>query len=392
MNPDTKHPSPDDALNILMALERSILHGLAAEWDLVQWRIPAAIRRRLRRPQFRITDMPATWGHWTAATNTITLSRRLIRHHPWDAIRDVLLHETAHQIADEMKSGAPASSHGADFQKACRMIGANAQASGDYPLLHARLDGSATTRDDIMRLKIRKLLAMSRSGNPNEAATALVKARLLMTRFQIQEGDTCRSSENYISVFAGRPELRHTRDHSFLGGLLADFYFVEAIWVPAWVLEKEKMGTVLEISGALENVQMAGYVYDYIRRFIDRQWQDYTAGRKISGHRKTDYAIGIIQGFRSQLESQNRVMSMTAGQGALITTSDPLLTAYVKQKYPRLRTVRSRAVQADAAVIQEGRRVGRRLRITTPVSGAPSTSPPSRLPQQERLPVPDAAD
>lgn len=392
MNLNTKHPSPDDTLNIHMAMERSILHGLAAEWALVQWRIPAAIRGRLRKPQFRINDMPATWGHWTAATNTITLSRRLIRHHPWDAIRDVLLHEIAHQIADEMNTGAPAAPHGAEFHKACRMIGASAHASGSYPLLHARLDGSSATCEDNIRLKIKKLLAMSRSSNPNEAATALVKARQLMTRFQIPEGDAGRSSDDYISVFAGRPALRHTRDHSFLGGLLADFYFVEAIWVPAWVLEKEKMGNVLEISGALGNVQMAGYVYDYIGRFIDSQWQGYTASRKLNRHRKTDYAVGIIQGFRSQLENQNRIMKTSAVQNALITTSDPLLTAYVKQKYPRLRTVHSRATQADAAVVKDGRRAGQRLRITTPLSGAPPAAQQSRLPQPQRRLLPDTSE
>ena len=384
--------SENDRQHIHATLEQRILHGLAAEWDLVQWRISKTIRERLSKPQFRIADMPATWGHWTPAANTITFSRRLVRDHAWDAIRDVLLHEMAHQIAHDLANGQPATPHGAEFQKACRMIGANVRASGSYPLLHARLNGAAATRDDTIRLKIKKLLAMSRSANPNEAAVALVKARHLMTRFKIDEIAAGRLEETYISVFAGRPALRHTRDHVFLGSLLADFYFIEAIWVPAWVLERQKMGSVLEISGTPRSVQMASYVYDYIRHFIGSQWQSYTTDRKLSQHRKTDYAVGIIQGFRSQLEKQRCQRKMPAHECALIPVSDPQLTAYVKQKYPRLQTTRSRATQADAAVIEDGLQAGRRLRIATPVAGASSAAQPTAFAARRPLPLPRTTD
>ncbi len=382
--------SSKDRQQVQLTLERKVLHGAAAEWDLVQWRIPEHLRRRLHKPQFRVSEMRTTWGHWAAGTNTITLSRRLARLHPWDAIRDVLLHEVAHQIAHAMAGDDPAAPHGKAFQEACRLIGAAPRASGDYPLLHDRLSGAATTRDDTKRLKIKKLLALSRSTNPNEAAVALAKARELMVRFQIPTDDLHRANDDtYISVFVDRPALRHTRDHTHLGGLLADFYFVEVIWVPAWVLEKEKVGCALEISGLPANVQMAGYVYDYVKRFVATQWQAYSAGRKMSRYRKTDYAVGIIQGFRSLLERQHCNAAAATNHRALIPMSDPQLVAYVKQKYPRLRTVRTRATQADAGVIQDGHRAGRKLRITPPVSGAAA---PTLLAPQRGLPSPDKTD
>jgi hypothetical protein len=379
---------PNNRHAIEMDLQRRILHGLAAEWELAWWRLPAAVRNRLRKPQFRIADLKSTWGQWSAPPDTITMSRRLVSDHPWDAIRDVLLHEMAHQIAHVLFNGRVYSPHGDEFDGACRLVGASRRAAGNYPLLHDRLDVAALNDEDRIRLKVKKLLALADSNNPNEAAAALAKARQFMTQYQIASLEAHGGEADYVSVFIGRPALRHTRDHTYLGGLLSDFYFVEAIWVPSWVLDREKVGSVLEISGTPVNVRMAGYVHDYIRRFIDQQWARYTVDRNLTKHRKTDYAVGIVQGFRTQLEQARCTCESGMASDTLVRAKDPHLAAYMKRRYPRTRTVHTRVSHADAQVTRDGRREGRRLRIAHPVEGAPTQ--PTHLEKQPSTALPPA--
>ena len=54
---------------------------------------------------------------------------RLIEQHPWDIVVEVLKHEMAHQLADELLGGCE-SAHGVIFRDACRMLGVANWAAG----------------------------------------------------------------------------------------------------------------------------------------------------------------------------------------------------------------------------------------------------------------------
>ena len=374
-----------DEHTLEIELERAVLKGLSAEWDGIQWRLPASLQNRMRKPAFRLSDMTASWGLWSPDTHEIILSRLLVTRHPWDAIREVFLHEVAHQAAD-LDRTSDETSHGPTFRRICEHIGANPRASDRYPLLHDRLADGGSSVLDTIRLKIRKLLALSNSTNPHEARTALLKAHQLMARHQL-DTEPKEHSDRYLSVFVGRPALRHTRDHWYLASLLGEFYFVETIWVPAWVLEKEKMGSVLEISGTPANVQVAAYVHDYIRRFIDRRWKEYNRRRRLHAHRKTDYAIGIIEGFRAKLAAQKKKEHHAPGDRQLLRTGDRQLALYLKRRHPHVRSMRSRGGRQDPSVLEDGHRAGRRLTVT-PAVGANAGTAEQRETPIKRLPSP----
>jgi len=82
--------------------ERIILHGLACEWEGARRLLDPDYGRRLRRPLFALTDGRSRWGSWSADRREICLSRHLVFNHAWDAVREVLFHEMAHQLADEV--------------------------------------------------------------------------------------------------------------------------------------------------------------------------------------------------------------------------------------------------------------------------------------------------
>jgi len=291
------------------------------------------------------------------------MSSALVLHHTWDAVREVLIHEMAHQFAHEVLGAANAPAHGPQFQEACHLLRANPRASGSYPTLHERISGNGQSEKDRILLRIHKLLALAESKNRHEAESAMTKAHHLIAKYNV-DVIVHHQERDFESIFLGKPALRHFREDYHLAGLLQDFYFVFGLWVSAYVFEKEKMGRVLEITGTARNVQMAAYVYDFVRHFIDSQWIHYNRNRRFNRYRKTDFAVGIIEGFRSKLERNSQTNRHASTDRVLMKIEDPLLVAYTGHKYPHTKSFRPKAAGRDPAVARDGRRIGRDLVIS----------------------------
>jgi hypothetical protein len=343
-------------------LERSILHGLACTWDTALWVLTPLQSNLMQRPLFRLGDLKGKWGFWSGERREICLSRNLVLHHRWDTVREVLLHEMAHQFAQEVLGSCNETPHGPKFQKACYLLRANPKASENYvPLDEKLFHESAGSRDKII-LRVKKLMSLAQSQNRHEAEAAMAKAYSLIGKYNL---DMMGSDEgrDFFSVFAGQPALRHFREHYYLARLLQDFYFVQGLWVPAYVLEKGKMGNVLEITGTLQNLRLAGYVYDFIWHFIDSQWHMYNQDNKLSRSLRTDFSVGILEGFRSKLESHKKASKNDEHLVGLIKIEDPLLLKHIAYKYPHTTTVRRRASRQDKKALYDGINVGKSLVI-----------------------------
>ena len=136
-------------------------------------------------------------------------------------------------------------------------------------------------------------------------------------------------------MFLGKPALRHYREDYLLARLLMEFYFVEGLWVASYVINKGKMGRVLETSGTSTNVEIAAYVYDCVHNYIEKQWESYSLGQKLGRYQRSDFASGIITGFHQKLENERYPQALKPGEKALILTGDPHLKAYIKYRYPK---------------------------------------------------------
>jgi len=353
-----------DPSSVDTKLERSILHGLLCEWRTARDDLPERMRRRLMPPLLRLADLTRTWGQWSAEHREIVISRRLTHHHPWDAVREVLHHEMAHQLATLLLDGGIEQPHGPCFHQACRLLKANPRASDNYPPLDERVTQSLprNSRDRLM-VRIRKLLALAASPHPKEAQAAMLKARELTDKYNVAQMEMERPA-GYLSVFLGQPALRHTRDSYHLSHLITSHYWVAGLWIPAYVVAKGKMGRVLEISGSRTNVQSAAYVHDYIRHYIQAQWRSYRQNRRLNQHRRVDFAVGVIEGFQGKLDEDRRAKTPGGFPGdALTTCADPNLAAYMARRYPRTRAIHRQPRQTDARVLADGLETGRRLVI-----------------------------
>ena len=353
-------PKKHKALYIQEELECRILHGLSCEWDLAVQELNSVHQEKLRKPLFGLHDMKSKWGYWSSEKREICLSRNLVLEHSWASVLEVLFHELAHQFAEEVLGADNEPPHGPTFESACDLLRANPRASGNYRALDERILHGSVSPEDKFLVRIKKLMALAQSKNLHEAEAAMAKAHELIKKYNV---DFLAKDENrdFVSFFVGKPALRHFREDYGLSNLLQDFYFVYGIWVPAYVLDKGKMGRVLEISGTIQNIKIACYVHDFVQRFIDLKWNKYKKDKRLNRYRKTDFAVGIIEGFRSKLKLQ--APKKTRENLALVKLEDPLLEKYVSYKYPRTAAMKLGAVRSDKGVLNDGIGIGKKMVI-----------------------------
>ena len=345
--------------------EERILRALAGEWRVAVTGLPWPWQERLSPPGFEIRAM-AAWGLWEPRKRNIALSVRLVTNHPWLCVREVLRHEIAHQVAAELCGESVG--HGPRFREACRLLGADPRASGDLPSVYERLQAAEElAANDRIMLRVHKLLAMARSANHHEAGTAMAMAHDLIARHNIDLAGAAQDRQ-YASVCVGEPALRHSLADYAMADLLRTFYFVETVWVSAFVPRVGRPGRILELNGMAENIKMAVYVHAFLRRTVEDQWHAYRRERRQGLRAKVDFALGLIGGFREKLEAQTMALAsnMPAAR-ALVRTKDPRLADYLAERYPSLRSIGRRGHAIDPEAHSAGQEAGRRTVLHKPL-------------------------
>ncbi len=347
-------------------LERRILHGLICEWKNAVAFLSSALRTRLTLPGFELRDFDKRWAEWNRERRVMAFSRKLVMNYPWMTVREVLLHELAHQVTDELLGGTD-QPHGVRFQEACRFLNADPRAAGDYPSLYEAGNTGGLDENDRILLRVKKLLALSASSNRHEAELAMTKVHETIARYHIDllSGTADRQ---YSSLCLGEPQLRQAAHEYALSRLLQDYYFVEAVWICAYVVDRGRMGRILEISGTTENVKMAGYVYDFLKRVIKDQWKVFRKGRSLTSGRQVDFALGLLSGFSEKLKTRDHELETESpATYALMKRDDVQLAAYMKARHPRLRKTSGSGRRIDEKVHRAGQAVGRNTILSKPI-------------------------
>ncbi len=348
---------------INQSLERAILEKLYQEWRIsvlnLKRRNPTLVPL-MERPRIVISDMDSTLGLWDPVLKEIRMARGLVTEGRWDSVVEVLHHEMAHQLASALPGAARETAHGPRFVECCRMLGANPRASGSYQTLEQRVWGGEGADDDRIMVKVKKLMALAASKNPHEAALAAAKAGELIARYNIE---AIRSNEprKFESIIITDAVLKRTQSEIFGAIILDHHYFVQSVWIPVYVPEKEKMGMALEISGTPSNLKIAAYVFDFVLGYARRSWVDYKK-RHPSCRSRSGYMTGVVQGFSQTLDrrSLDLIQKQTPLSGnSLVAVKDYQLDAYVDRRYPWVRSVGvshgSRSQAAYSSGISKGR-------------------------------------
>lgn len=342
-------------------LNNRILHGLSMEWDFAARQLHLSHGFKLRKPLFSLKPQKQKLASWDSSKREICFSHAFVYHHSWGDIKDVLLHEMAHQLTSEFFNATNETAHGKHFQKACQLLRANPKASGNYPPLSERILDPVADENDKIMFRIQKLLALAESNHIHEAEAALSKAHQLIEKYNIDMINMAEKRE-YVSIYLGKPALRHFREEYSLANFITENYFVYGIWVSAYVIEKEKLGRVLEISGTSQNIRIASYVYDFVSTHIDMAWREYNKDNNLNRYRKTDFATGIIEGLQSKINADNSGNSEE--KHLPVKVEDAQLTDYASYKYPIIKHFKRGSSTVDPTIRKDGENIGKKMIIS----------------------------
>ncbi len=351
--------SPDDSHERLSTeLERLALRQIREAYATFNGNL---FGFKLKAPTFALTAATGYFGRWVPSSRTLELNRTLLSAYSWGVLVEVLKHEMAHQFVDEVLGNPDGRPHGEVFREVCTERGIDASAQG-LP------EGSQPTDADSRVLeRIAKLLALAESPNLNEAQAAMTAARRLMLKHNVERASSPNAGRYTFRHF-GVPTGRRSQAERVLAIILGEYFFVEVIWVPVWRAREGKRGNVLEVCGSLENLEIAGYVYDFLTQTAERLWRDHKKREGIDRDaERQSYLYGVMSGFRDKLEKE----TAKAKQEGLVWVGDADLSHYYRARHPYTRTTHVRS-SADAGAYEAGHAAGQKIVLHRGVKEGPS--------------------
>ena len=312
----------------------------------------------LRPPIIQLGNQSQHLGQWDRARRTLSISAAHIERNPWLSVMETLRHEMAHQYAHEVLKAEDEGSHGEAFRQACEKLRCSpSPRAGETDL--ERPEGE---EDKILRV-LKKVLSLASSPNEHEAQAAMQKARGLLVKYNIDLVELDRD-RRFETRSLGEVKGRHTSAELWLGSLLNRFFFVEVLWVQSYEARRDRPGTILQVYGTAQNLDMAGYVYDYLTGLLDSFWEAYKKEQGIQANRERQrYFAGVLEGFYRKLQDQEK--DLTEHQ-ALVWKGDAKLKAFYRYLNPSVVTRYGGGVMQTEAY-RDGVEDGRKVTIHRPV-------------------------
>lgn len=332
---------------------------LAQEYRHLCW----LYRVQLKLPLFEISEGQSRAGSWSPGLGTLSLASWLIRDHSWDVVLEVLKHEMSHQYVEHLGRGDEMP-HGPAFQEACDRLGVHPEfrvSQGAIP----RLLSTEGQKSGGMLSRVEKLFALAQSANEHEAALAMAKANAILRRYNIERLD-CRAATDYDYLVIHPGGKRIAVHQRLIAAILKDFFYVNVVIARQFEAKSGETLRVIELTGAKENLAVAGHVYHFLVRRLEYLWQEYRKSTGAAGREKNSYWLGVLNGFREKLAIQDQEAMRTRSDStdsSLICASDPGLIRYYRARYPRLRTVQHNGPQVYGDPYQAGQQEGKQLVI-----------------------------
>lgn len=328
-----------------LELEQAALKEIVQHWRYYNQTL---FGRSMKVPQFQTHEGMSRLGYWSNHQRMISISKDLIFSEPWYKVLAVLQHEMAHQFVDEVMQSPNVPPHGELFQSVLKKFGIEQE--------HESGIKDMNNENTPVLSKVRKLLSLAQSSNQHEAENAMKLANELMLKWNIQhQSDTDEMQYCYRQL--GKPG-RVSLFFKMLSQILSDYFFVDSIWVSSYDVRKKKSGRVLEICGKQENLEIASYVYDYLKNCVEQLWKQYK--KENPDANKNNYQYGLMLGFLQKLQNQQQAHEE---QNALVWLGDPLLDEYFSNRHPRVRKMSSSNIRVHQKSLKDGKAHGQNIVI-----------------------------
>ncbi|MBI5609328.1 MAG: DUF2786 domain-containing protein, partial [Deltaproteobacteria bacterium] len=242
------------------------------------------------------------------------------------------------------------------FAQTCRRLQTSPRATGPR-------DGATTTETGKILARVQKLLALADNDNVHEAEAAMAAANKLLLEHNLQHV-VRQEDAQYQARLVGKAAGAFDVSAKLVAAILSEFFFVECIWVATYDARRDQSQRQLEIMGSETNLELAHYVHDFLHRECEALWQRSQTGLWSSDRSsKREFKAGVLMGFRDKLRAE-RTVSRARG---LVWLGDPGLTAYTRERYPRLVSTGSAGV-AHSSALAAGRAAGSQLSVHPGVS------------------------
>jgi hypothetical protein len=358
-------------------LEREMVERLQFEWERILYNLEYTdheLAASLKMPSIVLMDMNSCLGQWVEDVREIRLSRTLLMNGRWDSVCEVLRHEVAHQMAATFSEQRLQSPHGEIFQTCCRKIQANPRASGNYRSLEERVWEDARNEPDKIMGKVKKLMGLAASKNRFEAESAAAKANQFISRYNIDmiHHDKPRDFE---SIFITDAVLKRSQAAILASVIVEKFYFVETVWLTSFMVQRGRVGYMLELTGTVTNIKIADYVFHYILKYAESRWREYKKNHP-SCRSRSGYMTGVVAGFKEKLGSQKREFMVRAmgspddadDLGALVAVEDKRLQRHFHMRHPRIRVTSMSHSTASRLAYESGKEQGRNLNVSKAIA------------------------
>jgi len=209
--------------------------------------------------------------------------------------------------------------------------------------------------------KIRKLLRLGKSSNPNEAALAISRAFELARKHAI-DLESVNLDDEEIEQFLMRIGARVAFERSLILNLVKRFFRVEiVICLPN-----------VAFVGRQTDIAIAHYVHDFLLRALREGIRAYQSEmkRKLSRTRRQNFVQGWIYGVAAKLNDAAQQLVVEDARYALIATdADPRVQDAMKQFYPETYTRKTPTIRRDRTAMESGWITGKKVDIHQPLAG-----------------------
>lgn len=290
-------------------------------------------------------------GLFDSSTDNILLSNELLNSEiSMEFLNSIVLHETAHFICINHLNET---GHGSKFKYVATLIGA--------PQEFTKTKVSLTlSRDTSSQLsKIKKLLALSESSNPNESHSALLKAKSLMAEMNIK------SIVDKDFIFA--TTLFNTKRLNVKMKIIS--YLVRDISGIYLIKEHTNYDLIkIRCYGTKSQVEIAVYIYEYLNYTLDKEYKIFKETSNIKGRTLEGFYYGIYKELNSKFNSKN-IENDTSSKALEIIRNDNEVKAL---KYyfidTKITSRKSYIRHTNQAAYEKGKEVGKRTSIHSAIN------------------------
>ncbi len=370
----------------LAPLERERLqHSWAKQLYLDFERITYQHRLSLQPAVMVVGAFTTPLARWDGHTRTIALSFDLLAGFPWAVVLEVLKHEMAHQLVEEVFRQS--CDHGSYFRQAGALLGLQAwamRACLDLQVLtNWRSSTALNTEQQRLLSRAQKLLALAQSANQWEAELAMQKAHRLYADCHLASLEAL-DRPAFISTVIEQGQKRIHTYQSLIASLLVKFFHVQVIHLTCYNAQAETSFKALELLGLPHQLEMAEYVYYFLDGRAKSLWREYQKEVRVQkGLRPSSFYQGVIAGFSEKLEEQRQAEQASCSpagsdsapgaglslreQQLILKQEEERLLEFMNYRHPRLRNVQVGAGRGSSSLFSDGLKKGRQLVLHPPL-------------------------